>query len=65
MGCEFDKLRDDGIAYAEALRAAGVDVHHELLAGHVHPSFAFTRLIPSAADYERRAITALRAALHP
>lgn len=65
MSCEFDKLRDDGVAYAEALRTAGVDVHHEVLAGHVHPSFAFTRLFPSAADYERRAIAALRAALHP
>lgn len=64
MSCEFDKLRDDGIAYAEALRSAGVEVHHEILAGHVHPSFAFTRLVPSAADYERRAIAALRTALH-
>jgi len=65
MSCELDKLRDDGVAYAAALRAAGVEVHHEVLAGHVHPSFAFTRRIPSAADYERRAIAALRNALHP
>lgn len=65
MSCSHDKLRDDGIAYADALRRAGVEVHHETLEGHVHPSFAFTRLIPSAADYERRAIAALRRALHP
>lgn len=64
MSCEFDKLRDDGVAYATALRSAGVEVHHEVLAGHVHPSFAFTRLFPAAADYERRAIAALRVALH-
>lgn len=64
MSCEFDKLRDDGVAYAGALRDAGVEVHHEILAGHVHPSFAFTRLVPSAADYEHRAIAALRTALH-
>jgi acetyl esterase len=64
MSCEFDKLRDDGVAYAEALRRAGVEVHHEILLGHVHPSFAFTRLVPSATDYERRAIAALRTALH-
>lgn len=63
--CSHDKLRDDGVAYAEALRLAGVPVHHETLEGHVHPSFAFTRLIPSAADHERRAIAALRRALHP
>lgn len=64
MSCEYDKLRDDGVAYARVLQDAGVEVHHEVLAGHVHPSFAFTRLVPSAADYERRAIVALRAALH-
>ena len=65
MSCEYDKLRDDGVAYAAALREAGVEVHQEVLAGHVHPSFAFTRIVPSAADYERRAIAALRRALHP
>lgn len=64
MSCSHDKLRDDGVAYAAALRAAGVPVQHEILPGHVHPSFAFTRLIPSAADYEERAIAALRTALH-
>lgn len=64
MSCEYDKLRDDGVAYAAALKEAGVPVESEVLAGHVHPSFAFTRLIPSAAAYERRAIAALAQALH-
>jgi acetyl esterase len=64
MSCEYDKLRDDGVSYAAALREAGVEVHQEILPGHVHPSFAFTRIVPSAADHERRAIAALRAALH-
>jgi acetyl esterase len=64
MSCEFDKLRDDGIAYAAALKEAGVPVQSQVLAGHVHPSFAFTRLIPSAAAYERQAIAALASALH-
>lgn len=59
MSAQYDKLRDDGVAYAEALRAAGVEAEHTLLEGHVHPSFAFTRLIPSAAAYETRAIAAL------
>jgi acetyl esterase len=64
MSCEFDKLRDDGVAYAAALKEAGVPVQSEVLPGHVHPSFAFTRLVPSAKAYERRAIAALAQALH-
>jgi acetyl esterase len=64
MSCEYDKLRDDGVAYADALRAAGVPVQSRILAGHVHPSFAFTRLLPSARTYERDAIAALDQALH-
>ena len=62
--CGADPLRDDGRAYADRLREAGVAVQHRHLAGHVHPSFAFTR-IASAATHERDAITALRTALHP
>ena len=64
MSCEFDKLRDDGVAYAAALEEAGVPVEFQVLAGHVHPSFALTRLIPSARAYERQAIAALARALH-
>jgi acetyl esterase len=62
-GAEYDKLRDDSVAYAAALEAAGVPVRHQILAGHVHPSFAFTRIIPSSAAYEREAIAALARAL--
>ncbi len=64
LTCGADPLRDDGRVYARALLAAGVKVEHTHLAGHVHPSFAFTRLIPSAAAYERDAVAALRQALH-
>ena len=59
MSAEFDKLRDDGRAYAAALEAAGVPATYRILSGHVHLTFAFTRLLPSAADYERAAIAAL------
>ena len=64
MSTGYNKLRDDGVAYADALAEAGVPVEHEVLEGHVHPSFAFTRLVPSARAYEQRAIGALGAALH-
>lgn len=62
MSAEFDKLRDDGRAYADALVAAGVPVTYRRLDGHVHPSFAFTRILPSARAYEADAIAALAAA---
>lgn len=62
MSAEYDRLRGDAAAYAEALRAAGVPVQHTRLAGHVHMSFALTRLLPSSAAYERAAIAALAAA---
>jgi len=62
MTAEYDHLRGDGEAYADALTAAGVPARHVRLAGHVHASFALTRLLPSARDYERVAIAALAAA---
>lgn len=59
--CEHDRLRGDGAAYAEALVAAGGEAVHTRLVGHIHASFAFTRLLPSALDHERRSIAALAA----
>lgn len=64
MGAQYDKLRDDSTAYGDALRGAGVAVQHQILAGHVHPSMAFTRMLPGAKAYEREAIAALARALH-
>jgi acetyl esterase len=64
MSAEFDKLRSDGEAFARALGDAGVPVEFQVLEGHVHPSFAFTRLLPSAASYQQQAIAALAHALH-
>ena len=51
----------DSVAVVQtaALEAAGVPVTFQLLEGHVHPSFAFTRLLPSAGAYEKAAIAAL------
>jgi acetyl esterase len=64
LTCGYDPLRDDGRAYVDKLRAAGVEVQHTHLDGHVHPSFSFTRLVPSAREYEQQAIAALATALH-
>jgi acetyl esterase len=60
--CEFDPLRDEGAAYAARLQEAGVPAQHVRLAGHVHPSFAFTRLLASAREHHGRCVAALRGA---
>jgi acetyl esterase len=62
LTCGHDPLRDDGSAYAARLLEAGIDVHRVHLDGHVHPSFAFTRLVPSARSYEQHAVDRLAAA---
>jgi cation diffusion facilitator CzcD-associated flavoprotein CzcO/acetyl esterase/lipase len=38
--CEFDPLRDEGDAYADALTAAGVAVHHLQCPGQTHTAIA-------------------------
>jgi cation diffusion facilitator CzcD-associated flavoprotein CzcO/acetyl esterase/lipase len=43
--CEFDPLRDEGIAYAEALAAAGVPVEQLQGRGHFHSSFTMVDVI--------------------
>ena len=59
MSAGYDRLRGDAQAYAEALEAADVPVRHTRLAGHIHTTFAFTRLLPSARAYEAAAVAAL------
>jgi acetyl esterase len=63
LTCGYDPLRDDGRAYAARLTEAGVPVRHIHLDGHVHPSFAFTRLVASARSYEEEAVRTLARAL--
>jgi acetyl esterase/lipase len=61
----FDPLRDEGRAYAERLRAAGVPVVHREYAGQIHAFVSLTRAIPQGlactleiADYVRQRLAA-------
>lgn len=57
---EYDPLRDEGEAYARRLAQAGVAVRHRRLVGHVHHSFAFTRLLASARAAEQERVADVR-----
>jgi acetyl esterase/lipase len=46
---EFDPLRDEGIAYAKALAAAGVPVQHIAAHGHLHTSLTMVDIVLSGA----------------
>ncbi|MGI8491654.1 MAG: alpha/beta hydrolase fold domain-containing protein [Acidimicrobiales bacterium] len=56
---EFDPLRDEGDAYAEALAAAGVPVHHLRARGHVHTSVTMVDLVLSGAQVRAQMADAL------
>ena len=46
----FDPLRDEGVAYARALEAAGVPVRHVRARGHTHTSVAMVGIVISGAS---------------
>jgi cation diffusion facilitator CzcD-associated flavoprotein CzcO/acetyl esterase/lipase len=56
---EFDPLRDEGLAYAEALAAAGVSVRHLSGRGHTHTSVTMVDLILSGATVRAEMADAL------
>jgi acetyl esterase/lipase len=58
--CEFDPLRDEGVAYAEALATAGVDVQHINARGQIHSSLTMVDLVISGAPYREQLGAALR-----
>jgi acetyl esterase/lipase len=58
--CEFDPLRDEGVAYANALRAAGVAVRHLACRGQIHTSLLAVDVIASGASARQEIALALR-----
>jgi acetyl esterase len=63
LTAEFDPLRDEGEAYAQKLRAAGVDVWTTRYDGQIHGFFGMGAFLPAAELAMDEATTSLRAAL--
>jgi cation diffusion facilitator CzcD-associated flavoprotein CzcO/acetyl esterase/lipase len=59
--CDFDPLRDEGNAYADALRACGVDVTQIRGRGQTHTSLLSVDMLPSTAPVRAEIFAALRA----
>jgi acetyl esterase len=59
---ECDPLVDEGLAYADRLRAAGVPVQLELVRGVTHDFIKLGRVLPEAHQAQAAIGTALAAA---
>lgn len=57
---EFDPLRDEGEAYAQALAAAGVEVQHLACRGQTHTSLTMVDVVLSGASAREEMAAALR-----
>jgi acetyl esterase len=61
---EYDPLYDEGLAYADALRVAGVTVSLEIYRGVTHEFIKMGRIIPEARQFHRDAAAALQTAFN-
>ena len=61
---EFDPLRDEGAAYAEAMAAAGVEVKHLPCRGQIHTSLTAGDMILSSAGARAEISAAIRKFFH-
>jgi acetyl esterase/lipase len=62
--CELDPLRDEGLAYAKALEAAGNAVRHISGRGHNHTSLTMVDVVLSGAHYREQMAEGLRSFHH-
>ena len=60
---EFDPFRDEGIAYAQALTAAGNTVHAVVAPGMIHGFFSMFQVVPDALPMIADAGARLQAAM--
>jgi acetyl esterase/lipase len=58
--CEFDPLRDEGVAYAEALAAVGVSVEQLNARGHFHSSLTMVDVVITGVSARVQMSEALR-----
>ena len=58
--CEFDPLRDEDVAYAEALAHAGTRVEQLQAHGHIHMSFVMVDLVITGVSGRQEMAKALR-----
>lgn len=65
LTAECDPLRDEGEAYAERLRSAGVPVLLRRFAGMFHPFYFYRDALTAARDAQDFVGRRLRGALHP
>ncbi|HEX3795087.1 MAG TPA: alpha/beta hydrolase [Acidimicrobiales bacterium] len=62
---QFDPLVDEGRAYADRLKEAGVPTTYLEMPGHIHASFMMTRLLASSEAYYQEVVKAMKAAYQP
>jgi acetyl esterase len=63
--CEYDPLRDDGQAYAQRLRDAGVAVKEHRFDGMIHGFLTMTAVLPHGQELMEEIATELQETLRP